>query len=100
MLDKIMMLPLAIYLYVFDIIGFVNPRPYEYYQIGIPMAFFYIACAYTFQGIYHYFHPTPMLLEAINEAIAEAEAKAAEAENAQQEESATEQTTEEESKEE
>ena len=73
LMDKIMMLPLAVYLYVFDIVGFVNPRPYEYYQIGIPMVFFYIVCAYTFQGIYHYFNPIPMVQEMINEAIQAAE---------------------------
>ena len=70
-----MLLPLAVYLYAFDIIGFVSPRPYEYYQIGIPMAFFYIACANIFQGIYHYFHPIPMVVEMIDEAIAEVKAK-------------------------
>ena len=93
LMDKIMMLPLAAYLYVFDIVGFVNPRPYEYYQIGVPLAFFYIACVYIFQGIYHYFHPIPMVLEMIEEAKAEAEAKAKEQE--QQEAPAEEQPTEE-----
>ena len=64
-LDKAMMLPLAVYLIVFDIIGFVSERPYDYYQIGVPIAFFYIACAYIFQGIYHYYKPLPFLLEEI-----------------------------------
>ena len=67
LMDKIMLLPLAIYLYSFDIAGFVVARPYAYYQIGMPCAFFYIACAYIFQGIYHYFHPIPLLLQAIEE---------------------------------
>ncbi len=66
-LDKIIMLPLAIYLYSFDIAGFVVARPYEYYQIGVPIAFFYISCAYFFQGIYHYYRPIPLLLQAIEE---------------------------------
>ena len=66
-LDKVMMLPLAAYLYGFDIAGFVYPRNYEYYQIGVPIAFFYIACAYLFQGIYHYRKPIPMIIEAIEE---------------------------------
>ena len=98
LMDKIMMLPLAAYLYAFDIVGFVNPRPYEYYQIGVPLAFFYIACVYIFQGIYHYFHPIPMVLEMIEEAKAEAEAKAKEQE--QQEAPAEEQPAEEEKQEE
>ncbi len=66
-LDKIIMLPLAVYLYSFDIAGFVVARPYEYYQIGVPIAFFYIACAYAFQGVYHYYRPIPLLLQAIEE---------------------------------
>ena len=74
-LDKAMMLPLAVYLITFDIIGFVSDRPYDYYQIGVPIAFFYIACAYIFQGIYHYYKPLPFLLEEIEK---EKEAKAQE----------------------
>ena len=73
LLDKIMLLPLAIYLYAYDIAGFVVARPYEYYQIGVPIAFFYLCCVYTFQGIYHYFNPIPLLLKAIEEEIAEKE---------------------------
>lgn len=75
LMDKIMLLPLAIYLYAFDIAGFIVPRPYEYYQVGVPVAFFYIACAYTFQGIYHYYHPIPILLQAIEEEKREKEEK-------------------------
>lgn len=72
LMDKIMLLPAALYLFVFDIVGFVSPRPYEYYQIGMPLIFFYIACAYIFQGIYHYYHPTPMVILMIEEAKQEA----------------------------
>ena len=79
LLDKIMLLPLACYLIGFDIAGFVVARPYEYYQIGVPIAFFYLACVYTFQGIYHYYNPVPILMKAIEEEIAEKE-KAAQAE--------------------
>ena len=71
LMDKAMMLPLAAYLLMFDIYGLVSARPYEYYQIGIPIAFFYIACAYIFQGIFHYKHPVPMVVEMINEASQE-----------------------------
>ena len=71
LMDKVMMLPLAAYLLAFDIYGFVSPRPYEYYQIGIPIALFYIACAYIFQAIFHYKHPVPMVVEMINEASQE-----------------------------
>ena len=76
-MDKIMVLPSAAYLYVFDILGFVQERPYEYYQIGIPLLFFYLACVYSFQGIYHYYHPIPMVQEMIDEAIKEEQEKEA-----------------------
>lgn len=75
LMDKIMMLPLAIYLYSYDIAGFIYPRNYEYYQIGVPMSFFYIACVYLFQGVYHYYKPIPALIEAIEEEIKEKETK-------------------------
>ena len=66
-LDKSMMLPLAIYLYVFDILGFILKPGYGYYQVGVPAAFFYVACVYVFQGIYHYYNPVPSVIEMIEE---------------------------------
>ena len=80
LIDKIIMLPLAAYLYGYDIAGFVVARPYEYYQIGVPIAFFYITCSYLFQGIYHYYKPIPLILQAIEEEIKDKEQKAAETE--------------------
>lgn len=74
-MDKAMMLPLAVYLYVFDILGFVLKPGYGYYQVGVPAAFFYIACAYAFQGIYHYYHPVPSVVEMIEDAKKEEEPK-------------------------
>ena len=67
MLDKVMMLPLALYLYVYDILGFVLNPGYGYYQFGVPVAFIYIACVYIFQGIYHYYKPVPTVIEMIEE---------------------------------
>ncbi len=85
LMDKAMMLPLAIYLYVFDILGFVlQPGP-GYYQVGVPIAFFYIACAYVFQGIYHYYNPTPMVLEMIEEAMKPEEAQVEETPSVEEE---------------
>ena len=80
LLDKIIMLPLAIYLYGYDIAGFVVARPYEYYQVGVPVAFFYITCSYLFQGIYHYYKPIPLIVQAIEEETKDQEQKAIEAE--------------------
>ena len=68
LMDKIMVLPLAVYLYVFDILGFIIKPNYGYYQIGVPIAFMYAACAYIFQAIYHYYKPVPMVIEMIEEA--------------------------------
>ena len=81
LLDKIIMLPLAIYLYAYDIAGFVVPRPYEYYQIGVPLVFFYIACSYIFQGVYHYYRPIPLIVQAIEEETKELEEKNKQQEN-------------------
>ena len=84
-MDKAMMLPLAVYLYTFDILGFVLQPGYGYYQVGVPAAFFYIACAYTFQGIYHYYHPIPSVLEIIEEANKPEEPQIEQTENPQEE---------------
>ena len=66
-LDKVTLLPLAAQLYVFDIIGFAIKPPYEYYQFGVPMVFFYLGVAYIFLGVYHYYKPIPLVLEMIAE---------------------------------
>lgn len=71
MLDKTMMVPLAVYLYAFDIAGFILNPNYGYYQIGVPIAFIYISCAYIFQSIYHYYHPIPLIQVEIDKALAE-----------------------------
>ena len=84
LMDKIMALPLAIYMISFDIAGLVVVRTESYYQIGVPMALFYLSCVYVFQGIYHYYHPIPLIEEAIEEAK-EMEKKQLEEANAPQE---------------
>ena len=71
MLDKAMMVPLAVYLYAFDIAGFILNPNYGYYQIGVPIAFIYVSCAYIFQSIYHYYHPIPLIQVEIDKALAE-----------------------------
>ena len=69
-MDKAMLLPIALYLYVFDIYGFITSPGYGYYQIGVPIVFIYLSCAYTFQAIYHYYKPVPSVIEMIEEAKA------------------------------
>lgn len=67
LLDKALILPLAIWLITFDIICFVNYQamPLDWYKIGISCVFFYVTVIYAFQAIYHYKHPVPMVLEEI-----------------------------------
>ena len=64
-LDKILHLPLGIYLISFDVIMFVhwNVLAYEVYLYGMTSAFYYIAACYLFEGIYHFFKPIPGLIE-------------------------------------
>ena len=69
LLDKCLALPAALYLIAFDIVCFIqgasiNDR-FVVYSIGLVLV--YIGAIYIFQGIYHYFHLTPQLLEAIKE---------------------------------
>lgn len=69
MLDKCLLVPLMIYILVFDIICFVNyDNPQlNLAQIMIPCALCYVTFAYTLEAIYHWFKPVPMLFEAIEE---------------------------------
>ena len=70
-IDKIILLPLGLYLITYDIIGFaLNPNietTYAFYQFGMSGPFIYIACVYIFEGIYHWYHPVPGLLDGLNE---------------------------------
>jgi len=80
-LDKCIMLPLAVYLYAFDIYGFVANPAYEYYQIGVPIALFYVSVAYIYMGVYHYYKPVPLIVQAIQEELEEQKNKEANIEN-------------------
>ena len=71
LIDKIVMLPLALYVLTYDIMGFVMNPPidtnYAFYRYGMSSVFLYIACVYIFEGIYHWFHPVPGLLDDLKE---------------------------------
>ena len=58
-----------IYILVFDIICFVNyDNPQlELAQIMIPIALCYVTVIYSIEAVYHWFHPLPMLLDAVEE---------------------------------
>ena len=68
---KSVMLPLALYVLTYDIMGFVMNPPidtnYAFYRYGMSSVFLYIACVYIFEGIYHWFHPVPGLLDDLKE---------------------------------
>lgn len=77
LIDKFLVLPVGLYLIVFDIICFVEGEnintDFVKYSVGIVLL--YLAVVYIFQGIYHYHKLTPQLLEAIEEAKLEEEQK-------------------------
>ena len=72
LLDKALLVPLGIFLIVFDIIcfakwGFKTDSSYDFRLYMMTGAFYYVTAIYLFQAIYHYFYPVPMMLEAIKE---------------------------------
>lgn len=83
LLDKCLLLPVGVYLIVFDIICFAKQIQkadvsYDFRLYMMVGAFYYIAVVYIFQGIYHYKYPIPSLIAAIREEEEEARKKAEE----------------------
>ena len=80
LLDKFMVVPAFCYLIFFDIFCFINkakglePEPDDLFiKLSIGIVLLYISAVYLFQAIYHFKHPVPQLLEAIEEAKKEDE---------------------------
>lgn len=75
LLDKALLLPVAVYLITFDILCFCKLSfvTIDFRRMMMAIAFYYIGAIYLFQSIYHYFVPVPMLLAAIEEEKAEKE---------------------------
>ena len=69
LLDKILNLPLGIYVMTFDIICFATWPEERFFIVGISIGFIYVAINYTFQAIYHYFKPVPQIIAAAEEVI-------------------------------
>ena len=64
LLDKVLALPLALFMETFDFISLIaKPSNNNFYIYSIGAAFLYIAAIYTFQGIYHYFYPIPGIFD-------------------------------------
>ena len=72
MLDKIIMLPIGIYILCFDTICFTRKamglEPLEtYIRFSVGTVLTVIGLVYIFQAIYHFYHPIPQIIEAIEE---------------------------------
>ena len=69
MLDKLLVVPVAPVLITFSIICIINncneELPYRY-VIGADLS--YLSLVYLFMAIYHYYKPTPQMLEILEEA--------------------------------
>lgn len=86
LLDKAMLVPFAIYIIIFDIMCFAKPSfvTMEFRRLMMAIGFYYLAAAYIFQGIYHYFRPIPALIAAIEEEVRNAEKKKLEEQQAEE----------------
>ena len=68
LLDKALHLPAGIYLVTFDLFCIITrPDNPMVYRCGFPIAISYLCLCYIFEGIYHFYHPIPGILEAVVE---------------------------------
>ena len=64
MIDKVLLLPLAIFIMTFDFISLIaKPANDNFYIYSVGAAFLYVAVIYTFESIYHYYKPIPGLFD-------------------------------------
>ena len=73
LMDKFMVLPVGLYLLVFDTLCFIDKiKGVEtndlLVRLSVGIVLLYIGVVYIFQAVYHYFRPIPQMLEAIEEA--------------------------------
>ena len=69
LIDKIIHAPAGIYLVSFDLYCLIaKPADTRVYQFGIPIVLGYLCLCYAFEAVYHFYHPIPGLLDAIEEA--------------------------------
>ena len=67
LLDKALLVPLGIYLITYDLICLIGPtRDSSFYSYCMSAVFFYVGTVYTFEAIYHYWHPIPSILATID----------------------------------
>lgn len=67
--DRCTLIPIYIYLIIIDFITLMNAlmMPQAYHQITIGILILSVACIYILQGCYHWYHPLPALIKAIEE---------------------------------
>ena len=86
-IDKIIHLPLGIYLISFDLFCLISkPTDPNVFQYGIPSALAYICLCYIFESIYHFKYPVPGLVDIDKdekEVVSEQEAEFVEEEKAE-----------------
>ncbi len=76
LLDKTLHLPAGIYLVTFDLFCIITrPDNPMVYRCGFPIAISYLCLCYIFEGIYHFYHPIPGILDAIVEVDEEEKAE-------------------------
>ena len=64
LLDKVLLLPLVIFMITYDLICLIaKPTNENFYLFMLGSAFLYVAVIYTFEAVYHYYHPIPGLLD-------------------------------------
>jgi hypothetical protein len=64
MIDKVLLLPLAVFIMTFDFISLIaRPANDNFYIYSVGAAFLYVAVIYTFESIYHYYKPIPGLFD-------------------------------------
>ena len=69
LLDKVLHLPAGFYLIAFDIYCLVGkPDDPNVYRYGIPIVLGYLGLCYTFEALFHFWHPIPGLLDSLKEA--------------------------------
>ena len=68
MIDKVLLLPLALFIITFDFISLIaKPTNPDFYIFMIGGAFAYVAVVYCFEAVYHFYHPIPGLLDDLEE---------------------------------
>lgn len=70
LLDKVLVLPSGTFLFCFGIWCFMNSTRDDFvtlYNTIVGIVFVYFACVFTFEAIYHYAFPVPLMQEALDE---------------------------------